>query len=154
MTTRKYTCDKLVIFYDGNCPLCSLEMQKLKQHDANNQIELVNLHQANFNTLYPDINFNKAMTILHGVYQKKLLLGLNVTHRAWTIVGKGAFVAPLQLPIVKQLAHCFYLLVAKYRHPLSQFIYRRLGIGTNTCELGVCYEKSAKETNNIDHRRQ
>lgn len=53
MTKRNNINETLVIFYDGNCPLCGLEMQKLKQHDANNQIELVNLHQTNFNALYP-----------------------------------------------------------------------------------------------------
>jgi predicted DCC family thiol-disulfide oxidoreductase YuxK len=150
--------DNLVIFYDGNCPLCSLEMQKLKQHDANNQIDLINLHQANFNALYPEINVDNAMRILHGVYQNQLLLGLNVTHRAWTIVGKGALVAPLQFPIVKHLAHWVYLLVAKYRHPISEFMYRRLGIGATTCELGACHEKYNEkyheETNNTDHRCQ
>lgn len=94
------------------------------------------------------------MKILHGVYQNELLLGLNVTHRAWTLVGKGALVAPLQLPIVKQLAHWVYLLVAKYRHPISEFLYRRLGIGAPTCEQGVCNEKYHEETNNTYHRRQ
>lgn len=154
MTKINYTIDNLVIFYDGNCPLCSLEMQKLKRQDTNNQIELVNLHQENINTLYPDINVDKAMRILHGVYHNELLLGLNVTHRAWTLVGKGAFVAPLQLPIVKQLAHWVYLLVAKYRHPISQFMYMRLGIGATICEQGVCNEKYNEKTNNIDHRCQ
>lgn len=136
------SANTLVIFYDGHCPLCSLEMLKLKQWDTHNRIELVNLHQKNFNTLYPDISFDKAMKILHGYYQGELLLGLNVTHRAWTLVGKGVFVAPLQFPMIKQLAHLVYLFVAKYRHPISQFMYKRLGIGKAQCNQGVCYGKS------------
>jgi predicted DCC family thiol-disulfide oxidoreductase YuxK len=140
--------DKLVIFYDGHCPLCSLEMIKLKKYDTHNQIELCNLHQKDFTKLYPNINFNKAMEILHGQFQGQLLLGLDVTHRAWTIVGKGLFVAPLQFPIIKQLAHLVYLFVARYRHPISQFMYKRLGIGQVMCNKGTCYEK----TSISDHR--
>lgn len=137
----------LTIFYDGNCPLCSLEMQKLKRYDDKNLIELVNLHQENFESLYPFINIDKAMDILHGQYQGKILLGLDVTHRAWTLVGRGLFVAPLQYPIIKQIAHGGYLVVAKYRHPISNFLYKRFGIGVNTCEQGICYDKP-NNTNN------
>lgn len=149
MTTLEGSSKDLIIFFDGNCPLCSAEMAKLKQYDLNNQIQLINLHQANLSTHYPNVNFDKAMAILHGYYKGELLLGLNVTHRAWTIVGKGKLVAPLQFPVIKQLAHIVYLIVAKYRHPISQFMHRRLGIGKSSCQQGTCYEK----VDNGDHRR-
>ncbi|MDX2321298.1 MAG: DUF393 domain-containing protein [Moritella sp.] len=138
----------LTIFYDGNCPLCSLEMQKLKRHDDRNLIVLVNLHQTGFKQTYPQIDFDNAMDILHGQYQNNILLGLDVTHRAWTLVGRGALVAPLQFPIVKQLAHRAYLVLAKYRRPISNFIYQRFGIGVTPCDQGTCYEKS----NRNNHR--
>ena len=141
------TDNTLTIFYDGNCPLCSLEMQKLKKYDHENLITLANLHQNNFNTLYPHVNTDKAMKILHGQYQNKILLGLDVTHRAWTLVGKGLFVAPLQFPIIKQVAHGAYLLMAKYRHPISNFLHKRFGLGVNSCEQGACYEKPNNSNN-------
>ena len=139
----------LTIFYDGNCPLCTLEMQKLKLYDSKEHIVLENVHQENFDTLFPNINIDKAMKILHGQYQGKILLALDVTHRAWTLVGRGALVAPLKCPIIKQLAHGGYLLLAKYRHPISNCLYQRFGIGIKTCEQGTCYEKPS----NINHRR-
>lgn len=143
------TNNTLIIFYDGNCPLCTLEMQKLKRHDTNKLIVLEDLHQENFVSRFPNVDIDKAMKVLHGRYQGKTLLALDVTHRAWTLVGKGALVAPLQFPIIKQLAHGGYLLVAKYRQPISHFIYKRFGIGVKTCDQGTCYEKP----NNADHRR-
>lgn len=139
--------DSLTIFYDGKCPLCSLEMQKLKRHDSHNKINLIDLHQMEFNKQYPDINIEKALAILHGNYRGKQLLGLDVTHRAWTLVGKGWLVAPLQWPVVKQLFHLCYLILAKYRYPISHFIAKRFGI-TN-CEQGTCYVKP----NNKNHYR-
>jgi predicted DCC family thiol-disulfide oxidoreductase YuxK len=139
----------LTIFYDSHCPLCALEMQKVKSYDINNLIALEDLHQENFTVLFPDININKAMRILHGQYQGKTLLALDVTHRAWTLVGRGAFVAPLQIPIIKQVAHWGYLLLAKYRHPISNCLYERFGIGIQTCNKGTCNEQS----NNINRWR-
>jgi predicted DCC family thiol-disulfide oxidoreductase YuxK len=123
-------------------------MQKLKRYDTKERIYLENLHQENFEAIFPHINIDKAMKILHGQYQGKTLLGLDVTHRAWTLVGRGALVAPLQFPIIKQLAHGGYLLLAKYRHPISNCLYQRFGIGIKTCEQGVCNDKSS----NINRR--
>ena len=144
------TDNTLTIFYDGQCPLCTLEMEKLKRYDTKNLIKLENLHQKNFTTLHPDIDVDKAMHILHGKYRGSTLLALDVTHRAWTLVGKGTLVAPLKFPIIKQFAHQGYLLLAKYRHPISQCLYQRFGIGIKTCEQGTCYEKPS----NTDHWRK
>lgn len=139
----------LTIFYDGKCPLCATEMQHLKQHDKFNLIHLVDLHQTDFCASYPEINVTDAMRILHGHYQGKLLLGLEVTHRAWTIVGKGVWVAPLNWPIIKTVSHWCYLIIAKYRHPISAFLAKRLGISTDNCTSGTCYDT----TTHTDHRR-
>lgn len=142
--------NQLTIFYDGNCPLCSLEMKRLKEHDNNQLIQLIDLHQVDFNQQFPHINVDKALAILHGEYQGKLLLGLDVTHRAWTLVGRGLLVAPLQWPLIKQLSHCVYLLLAKNRYPISQFLYKRFRIGIKNCNQGTCYDKP----NNSDHWRK
>lgn len=130
----------LTIFYDGKCPLCTLEMQKLTRYDSKNLIILEDLHQAGFESRFPNIEVQKAMKILHGYYQGNTLLALDVTHRAWSLVGKGALVAPLQFPIVKQIAHGGYVLFAKYRIPIANCLYKRFGIGIKRCEKGTCYE--------------
>jgi predicted DCC family thiol-disulfide oxidoreductase YuxK len=72
--------DTLTIFYDGHCPLCAAEMDHLARKDVNNAIELVDIHQEGFAQQYSDIKHIDAMKILHGKYQGKTLLGLEVTH--------------------------------------------------------------------------
>lgn len=141
--------DILTIFYDGKCPLCATEMNSLKKHDKGNVIRLVDLHLSQFTTLYPHIDSLEAMRILHGEYQGKILLGLEVTHRAWTLVGRGFWVAPLNWPIVKTVSHWVYLGVAKFRHPISNFLAKIFHIKINSCESGVCFDKSK----NTNHRR-
>ena len=140
----------LTIFFDGACPLCRTEMKSLKQHDKQKKITLVDLHTLNFEQLYPHIDVTKAMKILHGTYQGQTLLGLQVTHRAWTLVGKGFWVAPLNWPIIKTLSHYVYLGVAKYRHPISNVISKLFNLNPNTCKTGVCFDK----TSNTHHRRK
>ncbi len=131
--------NNLTIFYDGNCPMCVFEMQKLKQHDDKSLLKLVNIHGDGFSKRYPHINIERALQVLHGEYQGELLLALDVTHRAWTLVGLGRVVAPLQYPIIKQVSHLVYLVFAKYRKPISLFLHQRLGIGVPPCKEGVCY---------------
>lgn len=140
----------LTIFFDGACPLCNTEMQKLKNNDKQNVIKLVDLHSTEFKEMYPEINFTEALKILHGSYQGRLLLGLEVTHKAWTLVGKGFWVAPLNWPIFKTLSHWLYLGLAKYRHPISTVLAKLFHLKANDCQSGVCFEKSK----NTYHRSQ
>lgn len=137
----------LTIFYDGNCPMCTTEMSHLKKYDKDNVIVLVDIHQDNLKSTYPEVNFADAMKILHGVYNGQLLLGLEVTHRAWTIVGKGFWVAPLNWPVIKTLSHWVYLGLAKYRHPISAFLGKLFGLKTTQCISGTCYDNSTNTNN-------
>jgi predicted DCC family thiol-disulfide oxidoreductase YuxK len=137
----------LTIFYDANCPLCAKEMDHLKKHDEDNIISLVDIHQYDFEKRYPTVKFSDAMKILHGYYQGQLLLGVEVTHRAWTLVGKGVWVAPLNWLVFKTLSHWVYLGVAKYRHPISAFLGKIFGIKVTNCSAGTCHDKSTNTDN-------
>ena len=140
----------LTIFYDGNCPLCATEMNHLKTHDKNNLISLGDIQQNNFAALYPSVKFIEAMKILHGHYNGQLLLGLEVTHRAWTLVGKGFWVAPLNWPVIKTISHWLYLALAKYRQQISALMAKLFNIKTTNCTSGTCYDNRT----NTDHRRK
>lgn len=150
--TRKKTAQSLIIFYDGQCPLCSAEMTSLKSHDNNNQITLIDLHSTEFTQDYPNISFDKAMQILHGYYQGKILLGLQVTHRAWTLVGKGFWVAPLNWPIFKNISHWVYLLVAKFRHPISTAFASIFVMTQTKCDSTDCDNKTISTGTSLDNR--
>ena len=138
----------LTIFYDGMCPLCATEMNNLKRNYNNHLITLVDIHCDEFENLYPTIEYDDAMKILHGIYDNELLLGLQVTHRAWPLVGKGFWVAPLSWPLIKNLSHWVYLGIAKYRHPISRCLAKIFGLSNTHCTSRTCYDKSA----NINHR--
>lgn len=121
---------ELTIFYDGGCPLCLAEMKHLMKLDRNNKLELVDINQENFQAIYPDINREQADRILHGqLATGKILLGLDVTHKAWSLVGKGNWTAIIRWPVVRYMADFVYLQFARHRHFLSRII-----TGKERCE--------------------
>ncbi|RTZ17743.1 DUF393 domain-containing protein [Vibrio aquaticus] len=124
---------KLTIFYDGYCPLCVKEMEHLKHSDANNSIALVDI-QTSIIEQYPMIDAKEASTILHALdEQGHLILGLDVTYQAWSLVGKGWLYAPLRWKLVKPFADKAYLHFAKNRYRWS-----RLLTGKSRCNNGQC----------------
>lgn len=119
----------LTIYYDSQCPLCSREMQHLKSFDHNNLIQLADLHQDNFAQKYPHIDQTEAMEFLHGEYQGELLLGLDVTYRAWNLVNKPHYVCFLKWPLVNRVAQKAYKQFARHRHTLSRIL-----VGKPSCQ--------------------
>ena len=121
---------ELKIFYDGGCPLCLSEMKHLMKLDQQQKIDLVDINQESFQAKYPDINREKADRILHGqLANGKILLGLDVTYKAWNLVEKGKWIAIIRWPIIRIFADFAYLQFARHRHFLS-----RLLTGKERCE--------------------
>ena len=121
---------ELKIFYDGGCPLCLAEMKHLLRLDRYKKIDLVDINQQGFQTKYPNISRTKADQILHGqLADGSILLGLDVTHKAWSLVGKGKWTAIIRWPIIRPIADFFYLKFARHRHFLSRLI-----TGQERCE--------------------
>lgn len=139
----------LTIYYDSHCPMCAAEMRHLKRFDKKGVINLIDLHQLANEKDHTDIHFDEAMKILHGKYQGNVLKGLEVTHRAWTLVGFGVWVAPLNWPVIKPLSHFVYVWVAKHRHTVSSYLAKWLNL-ESPCKKGVCYAKKQSS----DHWRK
>ncbi|AQP98362.1 cell division protein [Pseudoalteromonas aliena] len=132
----------MIIFYDGNCPLCSTEMQQLKQADIKKQIVLEDLNAADFCERYPAINKVKAMRFLHAQKQSgEMIYGLDVTYQAWKLVGKHRWLKVLRLPIIRFFADCGYQLFAEYRHPISRFLMPKTQCSNGQCEIKVKGDK-------------
>jgi predicted DCC family thiol-disulfide oxidoreductase YuxK len=120
---------ELTIFYDGRCALCSTEMKRLKELDLNDRIILADIFADDFSKKYATVNVEDANRILHGMRGTgELIYGLDVTVLAWTLVGKGKWVAPLRWPIIKQLADAAYIFFARHRQQISRMMTRSRAI--------------------------
>jgi predicted DCC family thiol-disulfide oxidoreductase YuxK len=121
------------IFYDGQCPLCAKEMTSLKHHDTENKISLIDIHSSTFDQDYPNINKQRALSILHGLdSNNNLLLGLDVTYQAWRTVNKYKWLIVLRKPPIKWFADKAYLFFAKHRMKISGFLV------PNQCNKSGC----------------
>lgn len=115
----------MIIFYDGNCPLCNTEMQQLKQADTHNLITLEDINASDFETRFSYIKRQDALNFLHGKRASgEMIYGLDVTFAAWEIVGKHSWLKIVKLPGIRFIADIAYWLFAKYRRPISDYYAR------------------------------
>ncbi|ART63350.1 thiol-disulfide oxidoreductase DCC family protein [Kushneria marisflavi] len=126
---------ELTLFYDGNCPLCVNEINHLKRLDQGRRIEFENIHAEDFTSRYPDVDREEASAILLGDVHGQRIRGLDVTHRAWSLVGRGWLTAPLRWPLIRPIADRVYLWFAPRRYRISGWLTGRQRC--NTCE-GTC----------------
>lgn len=130
---------ELKIYYDGGCPLCLAEMKHLLKLDQQKKLVLIDINQQDFEQKYPHINRREADRILHGeLADGSIILGLDVTHKAWSLVGKGKWTAMIRLPIIGAVADFAYLQFARHRHFLSRLITGKERCETCSLERDEC----------------
>lgn len=115
----------LTLFYDGTCPLCVNEINHLKRLDQKQRIAFEDIHAENFTERYPDVDRDEASAILLGDVHGQRIRGLDVTHRAWSLVGRGWITAPLRWPLIRPVADRVYLWFAPRRYRISGWLTGR-----------------------------
>ena len=121
---------QLTIFYDGQCPLCAAEMRQLAALDQQRRLHLQDLHAPDFSRQYPHIDPVAADRVLHGqLADGTLLYGLDVTCKAWSLVGRHRWLQILRWPVIGWFANFGYLLFARYRGALAKLL-----TGQSRCE--------------------
>ena len=111
------------IFYDGLCPLCEKEMAHLKKYNNEHKLAFVDITDDTFAENYPDLDFDALNARIHGMQSDgTMLIGLDATHKAWSLVGKGWLYAPLRWPLVRFFADKAYLVFARNRYKISYWL--------------------------------
>lgn len=114
---------QLTVFYDGHCPLCIKEIRYLDKHNTQGLLILVDIHSENFSAYYPHLDKQQLDARLHGLTADgHLITGLDVTHLAFTLIGKGWVYAPLRWPLIRIFADSVYTLFAKHRHTIARWV--------------------------------
>jgi predicted DCC family thiol-disulfide oxidoreductase YuxK len=135
---------QLTVFYDGFCPLCLAEMNKLKSLDKQATLSFVDIQSPLFADDYPHLSWSALNARIHAqLPDGSLISGLDVTYLAWKLVGKGWVYAPTRWPIIRWFADKAYLLFARHRYTLSFWLTgkRRL---TNTATCTSCQPNMSK----------
>ncbi|MFC4701695.1 thiol-disulfide oxidoreductase DCC family protein [Glaciecola siphonariae] len=125
------------IFYDGQCPLCDIEMRHLKKRNTARQLAFEDINADDFSVRFPQLDWQALNNRIHGMEADgTLLIGLDVTHRAWSLVGYKWLYAPLRWPVIRFFADRAYLIFAKHRNTISYWL-----TGKKRCEsnCGIKY---------------
>ena len=108
-------------FYDGMCPLCQWEVDRLKAHDKEQRITFIDVHQDDFSECYPHIDQDDAYKSVHAELDSgDILKGTDVTHAVWSQVAFERVVAPLKWPLFRIFFRVLYFFVARYRYVVSR----------------------------------
>lgn len=125
---------ELIIFYDGFCPLCIKEMNHIRSRDKHNRIQLINLQSEHDIKCHPELDTEKAMKILQGKRKDgSYIEGLDVTHMAWSLLGKGHLTYILRVPFLRIMFDFFYKMFAKHRYTFSFWLTGQR-YGCETCK--------------------
>jgi len=108
---------KFIFLYDGGCPLCLREIRFLKNKDASNKINFVDINNDSYNPLlYKNISYVEAMSSLHGILENgDIIKGLDVLSHSYELIGLGWVYYPLKIEFLAPLIRLFYQYWAKYR---------------------------------------
>lgn len=113
----------LILFYDGFCPLCMMEMRKLKALDKHRRLAFVDIQSPQFAAEYPDLDYEALNARMHGMLENgQMLDGLDLFYHAWKLVGHGWVYAPLRWPVIKWFADRAYLVFARHRYTISYLL--------------------------------
>jgi predicted DCC family thiol-disulfide oxidoreductase YuxK len=113
----------LTLFYDGQCPLCQKEMSHLRKLNRDGHLRFEDIMAPDFVQRFPNMDWHALNNRIHGMTDTgELITGLDVTHLAWSLVGKGWLYAPLRWPVIRWFADHAYHIFAKHRYTISYWL--------------------------------
>jgi predicted DCC family thiol-disulfide oxidoreductase YuxK len=116
------------IFYDGQCPLCTREVNMLRRLDRRARILLTDIAAPGFDAGALGLTQAALMASIHGrLPDGRVIEGVEVFRRAYQAIGLRPLVALTRLPGIRQSLDAAYGVFAKNRLRL-----------TGRCSAGHC----------------
>ena len=101
-TTTAYP---LMLFFDGACPLCRLEMDRLRERDGLRRLVFVDIAEPGFDPAPWAVTLADMQALIHAARPDgSLLIGIDALHQAYTAVGLGHWTVPTTLPRRRMVA--------------------------------------------------
>lgn len=104
------------VLYDGDCPLCSREIEFLRRRDRAGRIAFENIAAPDFDPARYGLDHDAVMSRVHGVLPDgSVIEGVEVFRRLYAAVGLGWLVAPTRWPILRRIFDALYRVFARNR---------------------------------------
>jgi predicted DCC family thiol-disulfide oxidoreductase YuxK len=111
----------LTLLYDGACPLCLAEMERLMMRNRRSLLRFVDASAPGFDAVHYGTTQAEVMRVIHGVRPDgSLLQGVSAIRLAYAAAGLGGIARLLGLPGIRQAANWAYPRIANNRYALSR----------------------------------
>lgn len=116
----------ITLLYDGACPICTHEMERLARFDRKRRLRFVDISAGDFDELRYPATRDEMMTLMHAeLGNGHMLKGVDALHAAYAAVGLGWLWAPMRWRLMRPYADALYARFARHRMRIS----RALGFG-------------------------
>lgn len=123
---------RLLLLYDGACPICSYEMRRLRGLDRAQRLDYADISVQGFDAAAYGTTMAALMGRMHArVPDGTLLSGMDAIRAAYSAVGLGWLLSPTRLPLVRGLADRAYVAFARNRYAISRMLGMRCGPACN-----------------------
>ncbi len=130
------TTVELTIYYDGNCPFCSAEMQRLRSWNTAGRLAFIDISVLGFDPAPLGVDMAALDRELHSMTAAgQLLVGIDSLLAAYTLAGRAWRVLPLRAPLLRPVLASAYRWFARNRYRFSRWMgYKPVA----KCEHGAC----------------
>jgi predicted DCC family thiol-disulfide oxidoreductase YuxK len=113
----------LTLLYDGACPICRIEMDRLAEHDALKRLVFVDIAAPGFEASRWGASLEEMRRLIHAVLPDGTLVsGVEVFRLAYGAIGQGLLFAPTALPVLSPLFERAYAVFARNRYAVSALL--------------------------------
>jgi predicted DCC family thiol-disulfide oxidoreductase YuxK len=111
----------LTLLYDGQCPVCNLEMDNLKARNAEGLLKFVDISLPRFDPTPYGATLVQMNGLIHAQRPDgSLVVGVEVFRLAYGAVGLGHLTAPTRWPLLKPAVDAAYAVFARNRYGFSR----------------------------------
>ncbi len=141
----------LVLYFDGTCPFCVTEMQRLEKWNTQGRLAFVDIAEPGFDPASAGVDMAAVNRALHGrLRDGRMLAGIDSVLAAYTLVGRGWRVWSLRVPGLRTAAAMLYRHVARHRHALSRWLGYRAEPACDGAACGVGQHRLAAGARPMD----
>jgi predicted DCC family thiol-disulfide oxidoreductase YuxK len=140
----------LTLLYDAQCPVCSLEMDHLRERCRDGRLRFVDISQPDFDATPYGVTLAAMDAEIHGIRpDRSVIRGVGVLRLAYDAAGLGWVMRPTGWAPLRPLFDAGYRVFARHRRrisaaaaPLIDAIRarraRRMSHAMRACQGGAC----------------
>jgi len=114
---------RTVVLFDRACPLCRMEMSRLKKRDRHARLQLIDITDPNFDQRQWGFSRGALSAALHVLTPRgEWLIGMPAIRHVYRQAGLGWFMAPSGWPLLSPLADFLYRHLAANRFAVSRWL--------------------------------